>query len=172
MINDLCDDWGCICITSFEILGFVCIKANFMSSWTSNLFLAFLLIFFLPFKFFLHTSSPGLFGSSRWPPPRHHNMLSLSQDLRLLSSHYMPEPPQPSHPQHITQLPHPTPPCHLRTPHTIPPRDSSQIPEHSSITTKQYSLQSCSKCTHLPPIQHNRSNACFICDRFEFSIDN
>ena len=53
-------------------------------------------------KFFLHTSSPGLFRSSRWPLPRRHNVLSLSQDLRLFSSRHMPEPPQPSHPQHIT----------------------------------------------------------------------
>ena len=94
------------------------------------------------------------------PAPQHTE--SFPKDLRLLSSHHMPEPPPTFSPSAHHPTPYPTPPCHRCTPHTIPPRDSSHIPGHSSITTKQYTLQSCSKCPRLFPIQHNRSNACFI----------
>ena len=81
------------------------------------------------------------------PAPQHAESFPRSPSP-LFSPHARTTPtfsPSAHHP-----TPSPMPPCHLCTLHTIPPRDSSHIPEHSSITTKQYSLQSCSKCPRLP----------------------
>ena len=74
----------------------------------------------------------------------------------------MPKTPQPPPPQHSTQLPHPTPPRHLQTTHTIPPGDSSHIPKYLYVTTNQYPCQSPSKCARLSPIKHDRFYASLV----------